>query len=372
MTAPSVAWDFPFQRPHLPKPDAWSKYLSEAYDRHWFSNHGPAALTLEERLTARVGRPVVVACNGTAAITAALLALGRSGAVVLPSFTFPATLSAVQQAGFMPILADVSALTWELDVPALERAVALSPAPVAAVVGVRTFGLCRDWHEVELWCRQRDIVLILDSAAALGGRLADGRPVGTQGEMETFSLHATKVFAIGEGGAIAAGEPWTAPLRRAMNFGLETGALLGDGFNGKMCEFAAAVGMAQDVVFDAHLAARRSAAERYREFWQVQAPDWGLAWNPGAPPWQAYPVLAPTADVADAFERDAAARGVQVRRYYRPALHTAAKYDALALGQHLAVSAGLSARMICLPMYSEWKAGELEALLDRLGDVLKK
>ena len=328
-------------------------------------------MALEARLAARCDRPIALACNGTAAITAALMSLDQPGAVLLPSFTFPATLSAVQQAGRTPVLADVDARSWELSVDTVEAAVRRSPVPIAAVLGVRTFGLCRDWTEVQAWCDARGVPLILDSAAALGGRLADGRLVGVQGLMETFSLHATKVFAVGEGGAIACDPDRLPALRRVMNFGLDAGELVGDGFNGKVSEFTAAIGLAQDVVFDAQLAARRAAAARYAGFWQSRAPAWSIPWAPGDPPWQAYPVVAPSADAADRFEARAAARGLQIRRYYRPALHTAPSQARHAYGLALPVSGDLSARMVCLPMYSDLFESEHGDLLSRVQDALQ-
>jgi len=194
---PTAIWDFPFQRPLLPPVHAWSGLLEPAYTAHWFSNHGLLAQQLEARLAQRIGRAVSLACNGTAAITAALPALGRVGAVVLPSFTFPASLSAVLQAGLQPVLADVDAQTWELGVPQVEAALAEHERPVAAVLGVRVFGLCRAHAELAAWCQARQVPLMFDSAAALRGRLPDGSPAGSEGEMETFSLHATKVFAVG-------------------------------------------------------------------------------------------------------------------------------------------------------------------------------
>lgn len=368
---PSLAPRFPFQRPLLAPVSAWAPLLDAAYAEQRFSNHGPLALELEAALSRRVGRPVVLAANGTAAITAALLALQRSGGVILPSFTFPATLGAVLQAGLEPVLADVDAASWELSVATVEAARRAYGRPIAAVLGVRAFGLCRDWSALRQWCEAEGLPLVLDSAAALGGELTSGEPVGAQGRMETFSLHATKVFAVGEGGAIACDAPDVATLRRVMNFGLEAGALNGWGFNGKVSEFTAAIGLAQNAVFDAHVRTRQAAAAAYAEWLRTHAPDWQQPTEAGSPPWQAYPILAPTAEAADRFERSAAEAGVQIRRYYRPALHTAAELSRYAGGQPLAVSADLAGRMVCLPMYSRWNEGEIEALLAALAAAME-
>lgn len=361
---------FPFQRPEVAPAAQWLPLLEEAYATHRFSNHGPLALRLEAELTARVGRPVVLAANGTAAMTAALMALGRSGGVILPSFTFPATLGAVLQAGMQPVLADVNAQTWELDVPALEAAKRACAMPIAAVLGVRTFGLCRDWTAVQEWCDLHDVPFLLDSAAALGGTLVTGAAAGSQGRMETFSLHATKVFAVGEGGAIACEAHDVALLKRVMNFGLQDGQLMGWGFNGKLSEFTAAVGIAQNRILDEHLAVRRTAAGHYAEWMRRDAAAWRMAIDPGDAPWQAWPMLAPNAEIADRFELAAADLQVQTRRYYRPALHTCNSLQAYAFGQSLPNATALAERMVCLPMYSRWGPGELDALLARLHEAM--
>jgi dTDP-4-amino-4,6-dideoxygalactose transaminase len=364
MPEPDRNYRFPFQRPEIAPPLAWGERLKTSYGARRFSNHGPLALEFEDALAKRVGRAVVLACNGTAAITAALLALQRTGGVILPSFTFPATLGAVLQARLDPVFADVDAQTWELSVETVERAAHAYARPIAAVLGVRTFGLCRDWSALQAWCDAQEIALVLDSAAALGGELPDGTPAGGQARMETFSLHATKVFAVGEGGAIAC-EPQDVPqLRRIMNFGLDDGKLRGWGFNGKVSEFTAAIGLAQNAALDVHLHARRSAAHAYGELLGRVAPDWRCATLPGKPPWQAYPVLAPSAELADRFERSAAQVGVQVRRYYRPALQMVDELAPFAHGQRLNTSADLAQKMVCLPMYSVWREGELDAILD--------
>lgn len=362
--ASAPAWVYPFQRPLLPALSSWAEDLRPAYAKRWFSNGGDLSRRFEAELGERVGRPVVVCSNGTSAISAALLALDLpAGAeVLLPSFTFPATLWAVVQAGLTPVLADVDAVSWELSPATLEFA-AGQCSRLAAVLAVRTFGFCRDLSPLQDWCAARGLPLVIDAAAALGGTLPDGTPVGQQGVMETFSLHATKPFAVGEGGAIACAPEYESALRRALNFGLEQGRLMSVGLNGKMSEFVAAVGLAQSRVIDAHLAVRRSAAARYARFFALHAPSWVLPAQPGSPPWQSYAALAPSACAADLLETAAARQWVQLRRYYRPALHTAAIAAAYARCG-LPVAEDLAARMVCFPLYSDMDADEQGRLLD--------
>ena len=365
---PNQGWDFPFQRPLLPPPERWLSYLAPAYAHHWFSNFGPVAQALERRLEARTGRAVQVVANGTVAITAALLALDRQGPVVLPSFTFPATLMAILEAGCTPLLADVDPQTWEMGPTQVEAALPYLSIPPVAILGVRPFGLCRDQASLEAWCREREIPLILDSAAAFGGTLEDGRSVGSQGFMETFSLHATKVFAVGEGGAIACDPQWQARLRQVINFGMENGHPSRAGVNGKLSEFAAAIGLAQDDVFGEHLRIRRAAAERYRAFFATYWPQWAPPRNPGQPPWQAYPLMAPSHDALVTVLQAAGGQGIQLRRYYHPALHQTT-FGAVYARMPLPVSDVLTSRMLCFPIYSDLEAEEQGSLLDRLSRI---
>jgi dTDP-4-amino-4,6-dideoxygalactose transaminase len=368
LSLPNPGWDFPFQRPLLPRPERWLPYLAPAYAHHWFSNFGPIAQSLEERLAARAQRPVQVVANGTIAIAAALLTLNRKGPVILPSFTFPATLMAVLEAGCTPVLADVDPVSWEMGPDQVARVLSGMRETPVAILGVRPFGLCRDQSPLEEWCRDRGLPFILDAAAALGGTLPDGRPVGSQGFMETFSLHATKVFAVGEGGAIACDPQWQARLRQVINFGMEKGHPSGAGVNGKLSEFVAAIGLAQDDVFDEHLRIRRAAAERYRIFFAAHWPDWTPPWDSGNPPWQAYPLLAPSHEALADVLHAATAQGVQLRRYYHPTLHQST-FGTDYAHMPLPVSEALASRMLCFPIYSDMDTEEQGRLLDRLSQI---
>jgi dTDP-4-amino-4,6-dideoxygalactose transaminase len=135
-------------------------------------------------------------------------------------------------------------------------------------------------------------------------------------------MHATKPFAIGEGGAVFAHKSREFALRAALNFGLEShsraeGPLWG--VNGKMSEFHAAVGLAQARRFPTALLRRRSYVEHYlqglRAIGGVSYPT-----DPHAAPWQFFPILTPGVEAAERFVAYAAQQGLEIRRYYRPSL----------------------------------------------------
>lgn len=303
---------------------------------------------------------LVASC--TTGLIAALLALRVRGIVVVPSFTFPATAHAVALAGCQPMFCDVSPVTWELDPDALLNI--LQAGRIGAVIHVRSYGFGRDLSPVERLTRRFGVPLIVDAAAALGGRLNDGRWIGHQGELEVFSLHATKVFGIGEGGVIFAPPHLVANLRAVINFGLVNGNVLMPGLNGKLSELHAAVGLAVLNHIEPWLGLRRRIAQEYRACFSSGAGT--KSWDQiGDPAWQSYPLLLPPGIDAHEVLLHALNAGVELRRYYFPALHQTPCFGHCARTE-LPNSEMLARRMLCLPVHSDMAVGEIREVALRV------
>jgi dTDP-4-amino-4,6-dideoxygalactose transaminase len=347
--------DFAFTRPTLPAPEEWTPFLAPAYEQRWFSNGGPVAERLEAELAAHLVSPdreVVLVCNATAGLTAALLALEVRGAVAVPSFTFPATAHAVQLAGCTPVLCDVERETWELG-PAAATA-AVRERGCAAIVHVRPFGLCRDLAPLEAAAADAGVSLVVDAAAAFG------TSPSACGDAEVFSFHATKVFAVGEGGAVATSPAVAERIRHVSNFALAGSMVTGRGMNAKMSDVTAAIGLAMLRRLDEHVGVRRAVVARFGEAIGTAAE---LPRDPGATPWQTLPVL-----VSDEADRDAViaalrARGVDARTYYSPGLH---RTTAFRSADALPVTDELTRRVVCLPVYSDLAGRELDTLSEHV------
>lgn len=356
---------YPFIRPTIPAPEAWLGPLAAAYEDRRYSNFGPVASRLERELEQKyvsLDRSAVLVSSGTAGLIAALLALDVRGAVAMPSFTFPATASAVALAGCQPLFVDVSSRTWELDIAQLEST--LQHHRLGAILHVRTLGLCHPLDDLEQLARASGVPLIIDAAASLGGRDKDGAWVGGSGDAEVFSMHATKVFGVGEGGAVFVRKPLAGQVRRTINFGLADGVPETLGFNGKLSEVHAAIGLAVLERIDGFVARRAEIASRYRAgLLEVAALE--HAPDAGAPPWQTYPVALP--GDAESVVRRLVAAGVGVRRYYTPPLHRTPPFAA---DVYLPTTDDLSARMICLPVYSDMSDSELDEIIDITNGVL--
>jgi dTDP-4-amino-4,6-dideoxygalactose transaminase len=245
--APALA-TIPVARPRLPSAARILPYLREIDDAGFYSNHGPLTRRFQAGLAAHWDvQPAEVALlsSATSALTLALLGSGAApgGRCLMPSWTFAASAGAVRAAGLVPHFVDVRADTWAPDPDEVQALAGQTGA--AAILVVSPFGAPLDlpaWDRVQA---AAGLPLVIDGAAAFdtlraGGPMVAGRcPVAV-------SLHATKVFGIGEGGALICRDPaWLERVRRLANFGfLGTRAAELPGVNAKLSEYAAAVGLA--------------------------------------------------------------------------------------------------------------------------------
>jgi dTDP-4-amino-4,6-dideoxygalactose transaminase len=358
---PAAVLQFPLIRPDVPSIGEWAPILQEAYEGRRFSNFGPLSRRLEQLLAETWGGPetvCVATSSGTAALAAALIAGGVSGRVVLPAFTFPATLSAVRMAGCEPWLVDVDPADWRISAGQLARS--LEAAGAAAAILLCPFGLASDFRPHVEVAAMHGARLVIDNAAGLGVARQTLESV-TPGYCEACSLHVTKPFGIGEGGLVFAHRSQEDALRRAINFGLTAGSadLQGWGINGKLSELHAAVGLAAAAGFAGRLARRREVVARYAA---VLAGIEGVAacTQPASGSWQFFPLLLPSAAAADRFVAAAAERGMESRRYYAPALSRLPGVDRLG---PCPVAEDLARRMCCIPVYSDATDAEVDSLV---------
>lgn len=348
-------------RPAVPPADRWAGLLADSYAAKRFSNSGPLVQRLEARLVSAWGAGCsvcVLVSSGTAAVAAPLIAAGVRGRVLLPAFTFPATLAAIRMAAAEPLLVDVCPRTWTLDPAALDAAFTASGASAAVVL--RPFGLRTDLEAHADVAARHGAVLVIDDAAGLG--VDRDFPERDSRVFEAYSLHATKPFGIGEGGAIFAHRDMEERLRRAINFGLPNPDATRQptwGINGKMAEFQAAVGLAVADCFAAQLSRRRVLAARYVALAAAfPAVACRTAVTDGA--WQFFPLLLPDSVAADRFEAETRGRGMEIRRYYAPSLSRLR--DVPRLGE-CTVSEDLAGRMCCVPVYPDASDGEIDELV---------
>jgi perosamine synthetase len=201
--------------------------------------------------------------NGTAALHAALLALGIGigDEVIVPSFTFFATASSVCMCGAKPVFADVEEDTFNLSIEAVQESLTQR---TRAVIGVHLFGQPFDVSPIEEICGERGVHYIEDAAQAHGATY-HGRKVGSMGAAGCFSFYPTKNMTTGEGGLVTTDDPRMAQMiRRIINHGQSEKYLHTTlGYNFRMTDIGAAIGLAQLRKLDSFNARRRETAKYY-------------------------------------------------------------------------------------------------------------
>lgn len=370
-----------FIRPTIPPVSDWAKYLDASYKEGRFSNFGPVHNLFEQKLTEKYcqpGREAVLVSSATTGLTAALLGFGIKGKVVIPSFTYAATAQAVLQADCLPVFCDIDANTWEISEVSLSEI--LQRENISAIMPVRSFGFARNFSWLEQIGRERQIPIILDSAAALGGRLSTDIPVGNQGDAEIFSLHITKVFGVGEGGVIFSPPEIAKRIRKVIAFGLSENDILYRGFNGKMSELVAAVGMAILQKIDEYIKNRQVYAAIYKaKLEPLEKRGYiKLPHEPGNFPYQCFPLIVDRKrnsrdSNVEFLIKKSAEKNLDLRRYYFPPIHGTkifSKYCGDFSGV-LKQTEEIAENMLCLPVYSIMETGLVERVTDIVGNILE-
>ena len=313
-------------------------------------------------------------CNATSALTAALVAMGVKGKVILPTFTFPATLHSVLQSGCDVVLADVDPVTWELSAATLQAAFDDHP-DARAVVPVRAFGFRRDHESLFRKAEALGLKVIEDSAAGLGGAKGQAASAigSAHGHIEVFSFHVTKAFGIGEGGAVFLPKQQLKTFESVINFGLAPDRSFSDGMNAKLDEVHSAIGLARLQAISGEIEKREVlAASYYDALGNVE----GVVLpheRETCSPWQSFPVLMPTLEERDSVYEFCGANGVGLRKYYSPSIgtgYTGQNMDRLHR-RPTPVSDSLADCMVCLPIYPNLSASEQRRVVDTFVEGLK-
>lgn len=244
------------------------KYLLECIDSGWISSEGPFVERFEQAFAQRVGRKHAIAvANGSLALDAAVVALklGAGDEVIMPSFTIISCAAAVVRAGAIPVLVDSDPQTWNMDVAQL--AAKITPRTRAIMV-VHIYGLPVDLDPVLALAQQYGLAVIED-AAEMHGQNYKGKPCGSFGHISTFSFYPNKHVTTGEGGMLVTDDDHLADRCRSLRnlcFQPHQRFLHEElGWNLRMTNLQAAVGLAQLERLDEFVARKRSMGKIYQQ-----------------------------------------------------------------------------------------------------------
>lgn len=254
------------------------KYLCECIDTKWISSEGPFVKKLEEGLAAFTGRKYGVAVsNGSVALDIAIatLKLKPGSEVIMPAFTIISCASAILRAGCIPVLVDCHPDEWNMTPEGVKNAITKK---TAAIMVVHIYGLPVDMDPILNIAKERNLKIIEDAAEQLG-QTYKNRPCGKMGNLSTLSFYPNKHITTGEGGMILTDDHELAERSKALRnlcFGKKRFVHEELGWNGRMSNLQAAVGVAQLEKINNTLKRKRSIggyySEKLKTFQEFQIP----------------------------------------------------------------------------------------------------
>jgi dTDP-4-amino-4,6-dideoxygalactose transaminase len=261
--APAFAEQLHVGRPNVGDRARLLERFNKILDSKWLSNMGPCEREFEQRVAEMLGvKHCVAMCNATVALEIAIRALGLTGEVIVPSFTFVATAHALQWQQIVPVFCDVDPATHNIDPRRVEE---LITPRTTGIIGVHVWGRACDIDALGEIARRRKLSLLFDAAHAFACSY-QGQMIGGFGDAEVFSFHATKFFNTFEGGAVTTNDDELAKKIRLMkNFGFAGyDQVVYIGTNGKMSEVSAAMGLTSLESLPDFIEANRRNYEQYR------------------------------------------------------------------------------------------------------------
>jgi dTDP-4-amino-4,6-dideoxygalactose transaminase len=341
-------------RPNIGNRERFLERVNEMLDRRWLSNDGPLLKEFEQRIADVTGvKHAVAVCNATAGIELASRALELKGEVIMPSYTFVATAHAFQWQEIAPVFVDMDPTTHNIDPAKIE---ALITPRTTGIVGVHVWGRACDTQSIESIAAKHKLKVMYDASHGFGCS-AGGRMLGSFGECEVFSFHATKFINCFEGGVVTTNNNDLAEKMRLMrNFGfVDYDKVVYLGINGKMNEVCAAMGLTNLEAIDEIIAVNKRNYLAYcRELNGVTGTS-VIGYDPNERNNYQYVVIEVDPDVCprnrDEIVDALHAENVIARKYFWPGCHRMEPYRTMQpdAWKHLPETERVAARVIVLP-----------------------
>ena len=371
----------PITKPWIGEEEAAA--IQRVLESGWVAQ-GPRVAEFERAVASTVGAEggvAVTSCTTGLHLTLHALGVGAGAEVVVPSLSFIASSNAPRYVGAKPVFADVDETTFNLT-PDSVRAV--MTAKTRAVILVHQLGMPADIEGVRALCDQAGVIVIEDAACAMGSTYR-GSMIGGHSDFVVFSFHPRKLLTTGEGGMVMATDSDTAErLRRLRQHAMSVAAFERHGaeassldtyselgFNFRMTDMQAAMGLVQLSRLEAIIERRRSLAERYNNLLSVLD---GVV-TPADPPhgstnYQSYAVvLKDEVGVSrDDLMRQLAAKGVASRRGVMAA-HLEPTFHGIDAGP-LPVTERIASRSMLLPLFHEMTLGQQDRVVETLASEL--
>lgn len=342
------------------------RYVLECLDSTWISSNGAFVGRFEAEFSRALDiAHAITVTNGTVALHLALhgLGIGPGDEVIVPTFSYISCVNTIAQTGAKPVFVESRLSDWLMDPDDVSRKIT---GRTKAIMAVHLYGAVCDMSALKKIATQRDLLIIEDCAEVLGATLA-GRQAGTFGDVACFSFYGNKTVTTGEGGMVATqNAELAARLRLLKNQGQDPNRRYWHtelGFNYRMTNICAAIGLAQIERLPAIVARKRAIADLYRGLLggspvTCQKPNAGVA----SSEWL-FSVLLPEGAARDRVAAYLAANGVETR----PVFHCAHHMPMYRTGESFPTAEAIAERGISLPSFP----GLSDADVQRIAGLLK-
>ena len=361
----------PLVKPDLPRLEQITPQLESMLQSGRISNFGPYSRELEEQISAFLDvKYALCISNATTGLTLLLSTLAPGSEVIVPSFTFAATIQALLWNSLVPVFADIDIRSFTLSMQSLSTKIT---DKTSAIVAVNTFGNPCKIEYLRSIAEKYGLRLFYDSAHALGSRRR-GVPLGQFGDAEVFSLSATKLVACGEGGVITTNdEDILEAVVDRRNYGLDKKSrdCTNVGTNGKITEFSAILGLWSLGSLNERVQQRNRMAQSYvnglkslpgLQFQEIEAEDTSS--------FKDFTVSIDSRQFGlsrDQVRELLAEAGIETRAYFSPPLHRTSLFSTSATEVvHLENTDLVARSILSLPIYGGLREEDLDYIIETL------
>lgn len=330
------------------------------------THNGPLVQRFEQEVCEHLHVPQMVSCcNGTIALQMAIKALGLKGEIITSPFTFIATISSIMWEQCTPVFVDIDSETLNIDPKKIEEKITCH---TVAIMPVHVFGNACQIDEIDAIAKTHGLKVIYDAAHAVGVNYK-GKSIFEYGDISCTSFHATKMLNTAEGGGVfTLDKTIDEKLRRIRFFGFENHVdIVEDGFNGKMTEVHAAVGLANLRYLDKALADRKEKYTLYKEILS-QNPEIGFQKITSDCNCSYFPAIfkdeVTTLKIMDALQKE----NVYPRRYFYPSVNT---FTHIVPYVPMPCSEDVASRILCLPLHIRMTMDDIEQIAQMTLKVIK-
>ena len=361
-------------RSSMPSFDEYANEIKAIWDNRWLTNMGPKHKQLCDALKHYLSvENIDLMTNGHAALEVALSTLKLKGEVIVTPYTFVSTVASIVRCGLIPVFCDVKESDFTIDENKIES---LINDKTSAIMAVHVYGNMCNVEAIEKIAKKHNLKVIYDAAHAFGVRYK-GLGSASFGDISCFSFHATKVYHTIEGGACCFKDSSLSDqIFKMKDFGIKSAEEIDlIGFNAKMNEFCAAMGLCNLRHVDEEIAKRKLVSDRYDhllskiEGIRVNVPNNNIKRN-----YSYYPIIIDSKKYnhsRDELYEYLMANDVFARKYFYPAINNCEAYKDFKHGD-TPVSDYLSTHVLTLPMFADLSLEDVNYICGLIKDFSNK